>query len=337
MKNRRTILLIVLFTVIFTALGYYFFSEENAIIFYTIGLILFVLILLAIGNYGITVLMNKWFPWLKYGRGRFFSHLLIGIVFSLIIINIGYYTFKIGFTETPPDVEQIIVTNVFGAILFIPLYSIYFSLQFLSQWQKTELEMEKYQKESMRSQLSSLKNHLDPHFLFNNLNILSSLIDKDTEMSQEFLVRFAQVYRTMLLTKVEDLITLEEEIEFIKSYIFLIDTRFENNIQFIIEIEDDAYYSMLPPLTLQLLIENAIKHNIITESRPLKIKIEGKNHRLRVVNTLYEKPEDLKSKSGTGLKNIKERYSYFSSENVLFQKTTNEYIADVPLIEIETI
>jgi sensor histidine kinase YesM len=133
------------------------------------------------------------------------------------------------------------------------------------------------------------------------------------------------------------LITLEEEIEFIKSYIFLIDTRFENNIQFNIEIEDDAYYSMLPPLTLQLLIENAIKHNIITESRPLKIKIEGKNHRLRVVNTLYEKPEDLKSKSGTGLKNIKERYSYFSSENVLFQKTSTEYIADVPLIEIETI
>jgi LytS/YehU family sensor histidine kinase len=281
--------------------------------------------------------MDRWFPWLKYGKKRFFTHLLIGIVFSLAILNLAYYIFKIGFTETPPDWEQVIVTNVFGAILFVPLYSIYFSLQFLSQWQKTELEMERFQKESMRSQLSSLKNHLDPHFLFNNLNILSSLIDEDAVLSQEFLVRFAQVYRTMLLTKVEDLITLEEELEFISAYTFLIQTRFENNIQFIREIDEDAKYSMLPPLTIQLLIENAIKHNIITESRPLQIKIIATEDTLEVRNTLFEKPEDIKTKSGTGLKNITERYSYFTDSPVHFEKTATEYVATVPLLEIETI
>lgn len=329
-------------TVAFLAVAIFIFyiiyaQPENIVVYYTLGLILVVIVLLWIGNSAITRLMDKWFPWLKYGRKRFFTHLMIGIAFSLAILNIAYYIFKIGFTETPPDWAQIIVTNGFGAILFIPLYSIYFSLQFLSQWQKTELEMERFQKESMRSQLSSLKNHLDPHFLFNNLNILSSLIDKDTNLSQEFLVRFAQVYRTMLLTKVEDLIPLEEELQFISDYTFLIQTRFENNIQFTREIDEDAKLSMLPPLTVQLLIENAIKHNIIIESRPLEIKIIATQDTLEVRNTLYEKPDDIKTKSGTGLKNITSRYRYFTDRLVSFEKTATEYIATVPLLEIETL
>lgn len=324
-------LIVVLFTV------YALYYQPEVTFYYTLGLISFVILLLWLGNIGITRLMNRWFPWLKYGRKRFFTHLGIGIFYSVNIINIGYVTFKILFTEDPPTFDQLIVTNVYGAVLFIPAFSIYFSLKFLNQWQQTELEMEKYQKESMRSQLSTLKNHLDPHFLFNNLNILSSLIDKDRVLSQEFLVRFAQVYRTMLLTKVEDLITLEEEMEFIKSYIFLIQTRFEENIQFDINIEEEAYFSMLPPLTIQLLIENAIKHNIVTESRPLKIKIEAKTTELKIINSLYEKPEDLKTKSGTGLKNIRERYKYFSDGELIFEKTASEYRAILPLIEIETI
>ena len=317
--------------------AYAIYNDPEITFYYTLGLAVFVIILLWLGNIGITRLMNRWFPWLKYGRKRFFTHLVIGIFYSVNIINIGYVIFKVLFTQDPPTTGQLIVTNVYGAVLFIPAFSIYFSLRFLDQWQKTELEMEKFQKESMRSQLSTLKNHLDPHFLFNNLNILSSLIDKDQELSQEFLVRFAQVYRTMLLTKVEDLITLEEEMDFIKSYIFLIRTRFEENIKFSIEIEEEAYHSMLPPLTIQLLIENAIKHNIITESRPLSIEIKATTTRLSIINSLYEKPEDLKTKSGTGLKNIKERYSYFSDQDIVFEKTATEYRAILPLIEIETI
>jgi LytS/YehU family sensor histidine kinase len=317
--------------------AYIFFYEPENTFYFTLSWLAAVAALLWVGNMWITKLLDKYFPWLKFGKKRFFTHLTTGIVYTLLIINGAYYGFKTIFTADPPILEQFIAANILGIIFFIPSFSIYFSLQFLTQWQQTELEMERFQKESMRSQLASLKNHLDPHFLFNNLNILSSLIDKDTQLSQDFLVRFAQVYRTMLLTKVEDLVTLEEEMDFIHSYIYLIKTRFENNINFNIEIPEDSYYTMLPPLTVQLLIENAVKHNIISEDRPLNININVEGNHMIIVNTLYEKPEDLKNKSGTGLKNLKDRYSYFCDEPIQFDRNAETYEVRVPLIEIETI
>jgi sensor histidine kinase YesM len=313
-----------------------YFEPENTI-YFTLSWLAAVTLLLWLGNRTITKLLDRYFPWLTYGRRRFFTHLISGVLYSLLIINLAYYGFKTLFTEDPPILEQIIAANILGIALFIPTFSLYFSLQFLTQWQKTELEMEKFQKESIRSQLASLKNHLDPHFLFNNLNILSSLIDKDTEQSQHFLVRFAQVYRTMLLTKVEDLVTLEEEMEFIEAYIFLIKTRFEDNINFEINISEEANYSMIPPLTLQLLIENAVKHNIITEDRPLNIKIDASEQEMNIINTRYDKPEDLKTKSGTGLKNLKERYAYFCDIPIIFEMKSKTYEVTVPLLQIETL
>ncbi len=296
-----------------------------------------VFILLWLGNQGITSFFEQKFSWTRFGKKRFFGQLFTGIFYSLIVLNVAYFIFKLVLTEDPPIVEQIIVMNVWGIVLTVPAYSIYFGLHFLKHWQMTELEVERYQKETTISQLTNLKNHLDPHFLFNNLNILSSLIDKDRDLSQEFLVRFAQVYRTLLLNKGEDLVTLEEELEFIQSYIFLIETRFEKNISFDLNIAQDAFYFMLPPLTIQMLIENAIKHNNITEARPLQIRITTNGNRLHVCNSLFEKPEDLKTKSGTGLKNIKARFSYFTDEELIFQKNEKEFRASVPMLEVETL
>lgn len=317
--------------------AYIFYYEPENTFYFTLSWLAAVTLFLWVGNMWITKLLDKSFPWLSFGRKRFFTHLTIGILYTLLIINGAYYGFKTLFTEDPPVLEQFIAANILGILLFIPSFSIYFSLQFLTQWQQTELEMERFQKESMRSQLASLKNHLDPHFLFNNLNILSALIDKDTQQSQDFLVRFAQVYRTMLLTKVEDLVTLEEEMDFIHSYIYLIKTRFENNINFDINIPADSYYHMLPPLTVQLLIENAVKHNIISEDRPLDISLHVEGQEMIIINSLYEKPEDLKNKSGTGLKNLKDRYGYFCDQPILFDQKAETYEVRVPLIEIETI
>ncbi len=306
-------------------------------LYLTSGWILFILILLWLGNQAITQFFNRKYSWIKYGRKRFFFQLGSGILFSLIVINAAYFIFKYLLTDEPPILAQIILMNFWGLILIVPTYSVYFGLHFLRSWQQSSIEVERYQKETMISQLTNLKNHLDPHFLFNNLNILSSLIDKDTNLSQEFLVRFAQVYRTLLLNKGEDLVTLEEELEFIQSYIFLIETRFENNIQFAVDIQPDALDEMIPPLTIQMLIENAIKHNIITESRPLTITIASNGDRLHVCNSLYEKAEDLKSRSGTGLKNIKSRFKYFSDEELVMHKSKDEFRVSVPLLKIETL
>lgn len=335
LQSKKYIVAIIALAVIACLFWYY---QPELIVYYTIATVALVGLLLYLGNWFITKTLDQWFPWTTYGKRRFFSHLFIGILYSIGVINAAYYVVKILATDLLPTTEQLVVANFYGAIVIIPVFSIYFSLHFLTHWQESELQMERFQKESMSSQLETLKNHLDPHFLFNNLNILAALIDKDTEQSQEFLGRFAQVYRTMLLTKAEDLITLEEEMNFIDTYIYLIRTRFQDFIQFRIELDaDDSLMYMMPPLTLQMLIENAVKHNNITADKPLVIRIYRKQCRLFVENNINEKPEDLKTKSGTGLRNIQERYKYYTDEEVLINRVGEVFRASLPLIEIEEI
>ncbi|TRX55971.1 histidine kinase [Fulvivirga sp. M361] len=297
-----------------------------------------VIIFLWLGNRLITVQFNRYFPWLRFGKRRFYAHLATGIIYSLIIINLAYLLFKVWLTQDPPVYEQIVVMNAWGIVLFIPLFSIYFSQYFLSHWKRSEVVAEKFKKETLQAELTSLKGHLDPHFLFNNLNILSSLIDKDKKMSKDFLDKFAEVYRAILKSKDEDLISLEEEMDFIDAYMHLIKTRFEDNIQFNADIKGADKFKMLPPLTIQLLVENAIKHNVISEKRPLKLFIQpGENDYLVVENTLYPKPDDLREEGGTGLDNIRKRYAYFTANEVKVSHSQDYFRVSVPLLEVETI
>ncbi len=334
-KSKKFKAAIILLGVVAALLWY---LQPAVVVYYTIATVALVVVLLYVGNWFITRNLDKWLPWTKFGKKRFFLHLVLGIVFSIGVINAAYFIVKSVATDFLPTTEQLVVANVYGAIVIIPVFSIYFSLHFLNHWQLSELEMERFQKESMSSQLETLKNHLDPHFLFNNLNILSALIDKDKDQSQEFLGRFAQVYRTMLLTKAEDLITLEEEMAFIETYIYLIRTRFQDFIQFSIELDgEESLLYMMPPLTLQMLIENAVKHNNITAEKPLIIRIRREGCRLFVENNVNEKPEDLKTKSGTGLKNIQARYKYYTDEEVSINRVGEVFRASLPLIEIEEI
>lgn len=334
-KSNKFKVAVITLVVIAACFWYY---QPEAVIYYTVATIALVGILLYVGNWFITRTLDRWFPWTKFGKRRFFFHLIVGVLFSVGVINAAYYIVKSLATDLLPTTEQLIVANVYGAIVIIPVFSIYFSLHFLNHWQQSEVAMERFQKESMSSQLETLKNHLDPHFLFNNLNILSALIDKDKDQSQEFLGRFAQVYRTMLLTKAEDLITLEEEMTFIETYIYLIRTRFQDFIQFRIELDvDESMMYMMPPLTLQMLIENAVKHNNITAEKPLIIRIYREGCRLFIENNVNEKPEDLKTKSGTGLKNIQARYKYYTDEEVIINRVDEVFRASLPLIEIEEI
>lgn len=309
--------------------------NPTSFIYYTVAWMAVVLMLLWTGNRLITKLFNRYLSWLSYGNIRFFLHLAAGIVYSLVVINATYWALKYMLTIDPPTQNQVIVMNVYGAILFIPAFSVYFSLHFLSSWKKSELESEKFQKASARSQLELLKSHLDPHFLFNNLNILSSLIDKDKEQSKVFLNKFAEMYRVLLRSKTEDLIPLKQELEFIDLYCFLIKTRFEESIQFHINIPRDKYNFMLPPLTVQLLIENAIKHTSITETKPLHITIATGTTSLTVSNSLNERVREENAK-GSGLENIRQRYSYFTAQPVLVEKTQDTFRVTIPLLETVT-
>lgn len=289
------------------------------------------------GNSFISSQFEKRLPWLQFGKRRLFAHLSLGITYSLIVINVAYLLFKLVLTTEPPTSGQIIVTNAYGLVMFIPAFCVYFSLHFLRHWQESELETEKFKKETLKSQFDNLKNHLDPHFLFNNLNILSALIDKDKEESKLFLDKFADVYRALLKTKDEDLINLQDELDFINAYIYLIKTRFEENVIFNISIEKSELLKMIPPLTIQLLVENAIKHNIISEKKPLKVSITAIKDEIEVCNSLYERPDELTDATKSGLDNIRRRYAYFTDKIVEVTKTENEFRVTIPLIEVEAV
>lgn len=335
--NKTVRVLIVLVVLIGLVLAYLYYKESPLDVYYTFGWMLAVLALLIGGNRLISILFDKKLPWLRFGARRLVFQLIIGIIYSLLIINLAYLAFKWGLTNEPPTTAQVAVSNAYGIVIFIPIFSIYFSYHFLKHWQRSELQTELFKKETLKFELDNLKNHLDPHFLFNNLNILSSLIDYNQKESKVFLDKFADVYRAILKTKDEDLIELREEMEVIEAYIYLLKTRFEENIQFDINIGENLKNKMLPPLTIQMLVENAIKHNVISEKRPLMIHIKSQEKGLIVENTLYEKPSELVDEGGSGLDNIKRRYSYFTEQQMTQSKSDTHFKVEIPLIEVETI
>lgn len=301
--------------------------EAGPVLYFGLGWFALISFLLWFGNRLLTKRLDKNFSWSRWGNYRFFTQLFAGLIYLLILINSTYYAIKLPLTGTPPSTQQLVVANAWGAMIFVPVFSIYFSLYFLRYWRKTELEMVRFQKENMRSQLESLKNHLDPHFLFNNLNILAALIDKDKTASKDFIHKFAEVYRSILKSKAEDLILLSEEMAFIDSYIYLIKVRFEENITFHIEIKSGD--KMVPPLTIQMLIENAIKHN----KAPLAINIIEEGDQLVVSNTLNRTESG--NLPGTGINNIRKRYSHFTDKPVEVSEENGKFEVRIPLLEIE--
>ncbi len=312
-----------------------YLNEADQGLYLTAGWITITLLLVWFLNRLLTKQLDKRLPWLKFGNKRFYWQLFSGILLSLLVINLSYFILKLGLTQDPPDQAQIISMNVLGLLILLPVISINFGIQFLSNWKTAQLKAEEFQKETIKAELTTLKNHLDPHFLFNNLNILSSLITLDPDLSQTYLEKFAEVYRSILQSSKEELITLNDELKFIASYLYLLDIRFEDTIQTFIDIESEDHMKYLPPLTLQMLIENAIKHNVITEVRPLKIHISSQNGFVTVKNNLQEKKIEARNSSKSGINNIKKRYAYFTDKEVQVFKNADSFIIKIPLVELE--
>lgn len=182
----------------------------------------------------------------------------------------------------------------------------------------------------------TLKNQLDPHFLFNSLNVLSSLIEENPVKAQEFTVALSKIYRYVLDQKDKNLISVEEELNFAKLYVSLLKMRFEDAI--IINFQTDIHINefRIVPLSLQLLLENAIKHNIISDQKPLQIDIFKEENYLVVQNS-YQKKQTFEKSIGIGLQNIIQRYNLVSNLEINIQQTDKHYIVKLPLISSESL
>lgn len=251
--------------------------------------------------------------------------------FVVVIANVSM-AYTLYSPEKIMTLAHFVLCFVIASEITFVITVIYESVRFYGKWKETAIEAETLKKESVRAQLEGLKNQISPHFLFNSLNTLASIIPEDSDLSVQFVEKLSQVYRYVLQYGEKEKVTLQEELEFIEAYLFLQQIRFGNNIHFDVKLSIEEKQQNLLPLSLQLLVENAIKHNIVTTKKPLTISLELENKEMLVVkNNLQEKNVYEKS-TGVGLKNIQDRYLLIANKSVSIEKGSTEFTVKIPLI-----
>ncbi|MCE3260788.1 MAG: hypothetical protein K0S12_2429 [Bacteroidetes bacterium] len=285
------------------------------------------------GNLWIDAFLDKKYPWLRNPKKRILIHLPSSFLYSATAIYLSMLLFDY-FVCTIPEAKQgnlVGLCIVIGLMITLTILAIEIGAQFFSQWKQSLVEVEKYKTESVQAQLQNLKNQVNPHFLFNNLSVLSSLVYKDADKAADFINQLSKVYRYLLDNRNTELITLEEELLFINSYTYLLKIRFDTNINFDIDVPKAHLQKMIPPMALQMLIENAIKHNEVSSKLPLTIVIRVEDDTLEVINNLQPRVVS-ETSSGTGLKNIRDRYKYYTSKEVEVDLTEASFKVRIPLL-----
>ena len=220
-----------------------------------------------------------------------------------------------------------IVSVVITFVVTLAIHAVYF----YKAYQENKVKEQKIIAGTASAQFESLKNQIDPHFLFNSLNVLSSLIEENPESAQKFTTSLSKVYRYVLEQKDKELVSVAEELQFAKTYMNLLKMRFENSITFEIPENFENEEAKVVPLSLQLLLENCIKHNVVSEAKPLHVKISIENNQLVVTNNLQKK-EVLSDRKGVGLQNIVNRYAILTKRTVLVEENEQEFKIFLPIL-----
>ena len=256
--------------------------------------------------------------------------------FLLTIITYCFLRYLVHFYDTGDTFIEFIKNESFDSYVVALVITLVASLfahafYFYRALQQKEVKKQKIIAGTASARFDALKNQLDPHFLFNSLNVLTSLIEEDPRQAQKFTTSLSKVYRYVLEQKNKDLVTVNEELDFARTYVGLLKMRFEDSIVFNIPDKADDPEAKIVPLSLQLLLENAVKHNIVTSSRPLVIKVFEESGMLWVSNNLQEK-QVVKKSSGVGLQNIRQRYGILTDREVEIQKTKSDFKVSLPML-----
>lgn len=253
--------------------------------------------------------------------------------FSLVaIVVVNYIWFVVIFDWS---VERMFsnskLTMLIELIVTVAITSIFFSIGFFQAWRESAVNEERLQKEQIKLQYQALKNQVNPHFLFNSLNSLTSLVYQDADQAARFIKQLSEVYRYVLTQKDNELVRLTEEIEFARKYVFLQKIRLQDNLQVHFDLQP-LNEQHLVPVSVQILIENAIKHNEASEENPLVIHVSNNAGKLIVRNNLQPK-KAIKDGGGIGLSTIKARYESLTDIPVVTGKTETEFYVELPIIK----
>ncbi|MDX1762073.1 MAG: 2TM domain-containing protein [Christiangramia sp.] len=270
--------------------------------------------------------------------GAGIKRVVIATIGSIIVTLIGFFFCRLvdkTLFEGVPYAEFLKNESIrfyFFPLLFTSIISLFFHLvYFYKAVQEKKVKEQKIIAGTASAKFDALKNQLDPHFLFNSLNVLASLIDENPEQAQRFTTALSKIYRYVLEQKDKELVSVKEELAFASTYMKLLKMRFENSIFFEIPEGFSNEEAKVVPLSLQLLLENTIKHNIVSEDRPLKIKIFEENGSLVVQNN-FQKKEVLGNRKGVGLQNIVNRYDVVTDRKVLIEQDEDIFRVKLPVL-----
>lgn len=290
---------------------------------------------ISIFSYYIIRFLNKSHPWEKARWKRFILEIGIVVLLVLALTIAGSYLVR-NFDIMPRDVDDDFGFEILALIMFFigtfMVFSFHEFMMLSSDKQYLEYKAGMLEKQNYMIKYEALKSQINPHFLFNSLNVLSSLIYQDTAKSDLFIKKFSEVFRYVLELNQEKLVEVKSELKFLDSYFFLQKIRYGDSLVIKKTVAADALNMYIPPLTLQLVVENAIKHNVISKEQKLTITIENDADEL-VVRNNYQHRGNLNESTGIGQKNLTEKYQLIDGRRPRFYVENDENIVKLPIIK----
>jgi two-component system, LytTR family, sensor kinase len=291
-----------------------------------------------LGNRYIMIWARTRYPQFSEVRRRLWVQSLVMLFYTIITNNLlGYILDVCGLKEVKHyegfDTFNVVTSSNAAAIFCtLTVVAIYESIYFMNELRKSVEETELLKRESLNAQLSALKTQVNPHFLFNNLNTLVSVIPENPEQAVNFVKQLSKVYRHILEVQDEQSIPLKDELDVMRAYAFLLKTRFGDNLDITIDVPEEKLKKKIVPLSLQILMENAIKHNIVSSDKPLKVNVFAVNGKLVVSNNLQKKNQ-INESTGIGLDNIRNRCRLLGNDQVEVTENGSNFTVSIPLIE----
>ncbi len=307
--------------------GYLGFSEDSLPVLSTQTALLSgaVGIAIAMALWQVSKRLNGLFPW----RRSISTRMLLGVITSWIVLGllVAFPFHYMVMADSELTIKLLIILCITGLVYNV----LYFAVYSYYHFSQTQLQYIENQRRQLSLQLEALRSQLSPHFLFNCLNTISSLLYKDTRKAERFIRQLASAYKHTLESRDQPVIPLAKELEFVQAYQYLLSVRFQDQVQVDIDLSEDTLQSLVPPMTVQLLVENAVKHNVISPEEKLYIAVTERQRGLLVSNNKTKTPERTTS-FRIGLENIRSRYQLLHKRGIRVMDERDDFSIWLPII-----
>jgi hypothetical protein len=279
--------------------------------------------------------LNRRLPWEKSPGKRLLAE-VVGVLFIILNVATGALIwFGLYAGDSWAEIRQRLSVEAYVNASYTPIIVTMFmeARGFLRQWRAALMRAERLRFANLEARHAYLQHQIKPHFLFNSLNVLASLVHKDADLAERFIHELSKLYRRLLEMDAHEVVPLAEEMAAFESYLFLVKMRFGESLQ--VQVGDFSALpeKCVPPFTLQLLLENAVKHNEMAKDRPVEISLAFDENHAVITNLLRPKARPDEKSTGIGLKNLRQRYALLSEQPLVVTKTEQQFVVKIPLLD----